>query len=87
MWRQAGNFGPNLEIRIASTRFACACALALLFAGVQSPAQGQGVQTVLHARGRVFPDVGRGAEAIERDAAGHYYVLATPRQHHLDIQR
>jgi hypothetical protein len=26
----------------------------------------------------VFPDVGRGAEAIERDAAGHYYVLASP---------
>jgi len=42
------------------------------------PAQAQGVQTVLHARGRVFPDVGRGAEAIERDAAGHYYVLAAP---------
>ena len=55
------------------------CALALTFSGaVNPPAQAQGVQTVLHARGRVFPDVGRGAEAIERDAAGHYYVLAAP---------
>src|SRR5271156_2195661 len=52
--------------------------LALAFAGMDRPAQAQGVQTVLHARGRVFPDVGRGAEAIERDAAGHYYVLAAP---------
>lgn len=56
----------------------CACALALLFACVHRPAQAQGVQTVLHARGRVFPDVGRGATAIERDTAGHYYVLADP---------
>ncbi len=49
-----------------------------LFASVDRPAQAQGVQTVLYARGRVFPDVGRGAAAIERDAAGHYYVLAVP---------
>src|SRR5580698_3020033 len=57
---------------------ACAFMLALAFASMDRPAQAQGVQTVLHARGRVFPDVGRGAEAIERDAAGHYYVLAVP---------
>ena len=57
---------------------ACAFVLALAFAGMDRPAQAQGVQTVLHARARVFPDVGRGAEAIERDAAGHYYVLAVP---------
>jgi hypothetical protein len=56
----------------------CACALALLFGCVDHPAPAQGVQTVLHARGRVFPDVGRDAAAIERDAAGHYYVLANP---------
>jgi hypothetical protein len=55
-----------------------ACAAALLFGCVNRPAHAQGVQTVLHARGRVFPDVGRGAEAIERDPAGHYYVLAAP---------
>jgi hypothetical protein len=52
-------------------------ALALV-AMIGRPAQAQGVQTVLHARARVFPDVGRGAEAIERDSAGHYYVLAAP---------
>jgi hypothetical protein len=55
-----------------------ACAAALLFGWVGGSAQAQGVQTVLHARGRMFPDVGRGAEAIERDAAGHYYLLAAP---------
>ena len=57
---------------------ACVFVLALTFAGVDRPVRAQGVQTVLHARGRVFPDVGRGAEAIERDAAGRYYVLAAP---------
>jgi hypothetical protein len=57
---------------------ACTFVLALAWAGMDRPTQAQGVQTVLHARGRVFPDVGRGAEAIERDAAGHYYVLAVP---------
>jgi len=57
---------------------ACAFMLALASASMDRSAQAQGVQTVLHARGRVFPDVGRGAEAIERDAAGHYYVLAVP---------
>ena len=85
MWRQAGNLGRISRFVSRAAILLVACAL--LFAGVQSPAQAQGVQTVLHARERVFPDVGRGAEAIERDAAGHYYVLADPRQHHLDIQR
>jgi hypothetical protein len=56
----------------------CAFALALLCACVERPAQAQGVQTVLHARGRVFPDVGSGAAVIERDAAGRYYILAAP---------
>jgi len=55
-----------------------ACAGALLLGCLSGPAHAQGVQTVLHARGRVFPEVGRGAEAIERDPAGHYYVLAAP---------
>jgi hypothetical protein len=62
---------------ISATAF-LACIAALLSGSVHGPARAQGVQTVLHARGRVFPDVGRGAEAIERDAAGHYYVLADP---------
>jgi hypothetical protein len=56
----------------------CALALALLCACVEHPAQAQGVQTVLHARGRVFPEVGSGAAVIERDAAGRYYILAAP---------
>src|SRR5580658_9492262 len=68
----------RLTKRYTSAKAVVACALALLFGCVGGPAQAQGVQTVLHARGRVFPDVGRGAEAIERDAADHYYVLAAP---------
>ena len=68
----------SLTKRYSSVTAVLACAVALVFGGVGRPAQAQGVQTVLHARGRVFPDVGRGAEAIERDAAGHYYVLAAP---------
>src|SRR5271169_3699498 len=57
---------------------ACTFVLALAWTGMDRPTQAQGVQTVLHARGRVFPDVGRGAAAIETDAAGRYYVLAAP---------
>src|SRR5580700_6973360 len=68
----------KLTKRYTSATAVVACAAALLFGYVGSPARAQGVQTVLHARGRVFPEVGRGAEAIERDAAGHYYVLAAP---------
>ena len=76
--RQAGNFGPISKFVPRAAVPVGACALALLIASAQRPAEGQGVQTVLHARGRVFPDVGRGAVAIERDAAGHYYVLGDP---------
>src|ERR1700691_3009116 len=68
----------KLTNRYTSEAGLLACAAALLFGWVGGPARAQGVQTVLHARGRVFPEVGRGAEAIERDAAGHYYVLAAP---------
>lgn len=53
-------------------------AVLLLLGGVVCPAYGQAVQNVLHARRRVFPDVGRGAAEIERDAAGRYFVLAYP---------
>ncbi len=50
------------------------CLLALV-----QPASAQGVQTVLHARARVFPDVGAGAAKIERDPiSGRYYILARP---------
>lgn len=68
----------SLTKRYSSVTAVLACALALVLAAVDRPTPAQGVQTVLHARGRLFPDVGRGAEAIERDAAGHYYVLAAP---------
>src|SRR5580698_9649054 len=68
----------RLTKRYTSATALVACAGALLFGCLGGPAQAQGVQTVLHARGRVFPEVGRGAEAIERDPAGHYYVLAAP---------
>ena len=68
----------RLTKRYSSVAAILTCALAFTFLAMDRPAQAQGVQTVLHARGRVFPDVGRGAEAIERDAAGHYYVLAAP---------
>src|SRR5271163_3744981 len=76
MWHSTRNFGP--AARYASGTVLFACAVAILFAVADPPAQAQGVQTVLHARGRVFPDVGRGAAAIETDAAGRYYVLAAP---------
>jgi hypothetical protein len=68
----------RLPKRYTSRTAWVACAAAILCGWVCGSAQAQGVQTVLHARGRVFPEVGRGAEAIERDAAGHYYVLAAP---------
>ena len=76
MRRRVGN--PSQIGKYVSRAVLCGCAFALTLAGAQPGALAQGVQTVLHARGRVFPDVGRGAEAIERDAAGHYYVLAAP---------
>src|SRR5580658_9599924 len=82
MWRQAGNRKSMAKFvwRAAVLTGGCGCAfvLAFLFACVQPPAQAQGVQTVLHARGRVFPEVGSGAAVIERDAAGRYYILAAP---------
>src|SRR5277367_5913866 len=79
MGQRIANLSLTKTYASATAVLACGCALALTFSGaLNRPAQAQGVQTVLHARGRVFPDVGRGAEAIERDAAGHYYVLAAP---------
>src|SRR5580704_15978111 len=82
MWRQAGNRKSMAKFvwRAAVLTGGCGCAfvLAFLSACVEHPAQAQGVQTVLHARGRVFPDVGIGAAVIERDAAGRYYILAAP---------
>ena len=78
MWRQAGNSKQTFKLVSRVAVLACAFTLAFVFACVERPAQAQGVQTVLHARGRVFPDVGSGAAVIERDAAGRYYILAAP---------
>src|SRR5271156_4909792 len=79
MGQRIANLSLTKTYASATAVLACGCALALTFSGtLDNPAQAQGVQTVLHARGRVFPEVGRGAEAIERDASGHYYVLAAP---------
>ena len=38
----------------------------------------QGLHNVLSARDRVFPSVGAGVEALKRDTAGRYYILAEP---------
>ena len=78
MGRWLINFRLTKGYTSGTVVLACAFISALAFASMDRPAQAQGVQTVLYARGRVFPDVGRGAAAIERDAAGHYYVLAVP---------
>ena len=78
MGRRFRNLRLTKSCTCGTAVLVCVFVLALTFAGVYRPVRAQGVQTVLHARGRVFPDVGRGAEAIERDAAGHYYVLAAP---------
>src|SRR5271155_329220 len=38
----------------------------------------QGMQTILRARGRVFPSVGPGVSAMRRDGSGRYFILAEP---------
>jgi hypothetical protein len=76
MGRQTGHIRPTTSV--VSRSAVWASALALLFGAVLRPAEAQGVQTVLHAQRRVFPDVGSGATVIERDAAGRYYILAAP---------
>jgi hypothetical protein len=43
-----------------------------------APSAGQNAPLEIRARGRVFPDVGAGLIAIKRDAAGRYYVVASP---------
>ena len=76
MGQEARNFRPTT--RFVSRAAVLSCVLTLLFAGAVRPAKAQGVQTVLHAQRRVFPEVGGGAAVIERDSAGRYYVLAAP---------
>src|ERR1700719_3666152 len=43
-----------------------------------APAEGQNAPLEIRARAHVFPEVGAGLIAIKRDAAGHYYVVASP---------
>ena len=55
--------------------------IAVAVAAVCSPrvsAQDQAFTRDIQARARVFPAVGPGIISIKRDAAGHYYLLATP---------
>jgi hypothetical protein len=65
------SFRAQLAVLAAATA-------ALHFAGVPSPAAGQGMQNVIHSRARVFPQIGPGLSALKRDSAGHYYILAAP---------
>ncbi len=74
--------------RQAPSRFAVAAATnwisravfvaAAIIACCSSSVHAQGIQTELHARARVFPTVGPGAEKIERGPGGRYYILAAP---------
>jgi DNA-binding beta-propeller fold protein YncE len=41
-------------------------------------AQDQAFTRDIAARARIFPEIGPGASALKRDAAGRYYVLAAP---------
>jgi len=51
--------------------------LALFLVALLS-ASGQGMQSVIHSRSRLFPSLGPGIAGLKRDAAGHYYILAEP---------
>lgn len=54
--------------------------LVLLCAAVVAapPISAQQVERDLAAKARVFAEVGAGVRAIQKDAAGHYYVLTAP---------
>ena len=52
--------------------------LALAALSVPAPASAQGIENAVLSRARVFPEFNSGVVAMKRDAAGHYYVLATP---------
>jgi hypothetical protein len=71
--------GPGKKLRcFAVIGVAVWMAGAALMAGMAGPAFGQGIRPVLISRGRVFPEFSAGITAMRRDAAGRYYVLATP---------
>jgi hypothetical protein len=52
--------------------------LALAALSVPVPTRAQGIESAVLSRARVFPEFNSGVVAMKRDAAGHYYVLATP---------
>jgi hypothetical protein len=56
------------------------CLAILVAAGgsLASTASAQGIVRQIFARKRVFPDIGPGVSAVKRDAAGRYYILASP---------
>ncbi|HXX20759.1 MAG TPA: hypothetical protein VEJ46_15250 [Candidatus Acidoferrum sp.] len=57
----------------------CAVVAALVCSATATwPASAQGLRDILRAQARVFPDVGPGVQALKRDSAGHYFVLAEP---------
>jgi hypothetical protein len=54
------------------------CILFLLAAVYLAPTGGQSSEPEIRARARALSDVGPGLIGIKRDAAGHYYVVASP---------
>lgn len=52
--------------------------LVLVALSVPVPARAQGFESAVLSRARVFPEFNSGVVAMKRDAAGRYYVLATP---------
>ena len=54
------------------------CILLLLAAAHLAPVAGQVSEPEIRAHARVFPDVGAGLIGIKRDAAGRYYIAASP---------
>jgi hypothetical protein len=52
--------------------------LSLLASTRPAPLAAQSAEPEIRARTRVFPDVGAGLIGIKRDAAGHYYAVASP---------
>ena len=57
----------------------CAALLpCLMAAAFFTPAAGQDAELEIRARARVLPDVGPGLIALKRDAAGRYFVAASP---------
>jgi len=54
------------------------CTLFVLAAVYIAPATAQNSETEIRARARVLPEIGPGLIGIKRDAADHYYVVASP---------